>query len=335
MEAAGRALREAADQKNKDKVPAAGQKAAAAKRDKKQKKAKSGKKEAKKAGDKKAAKKAGGKKAGAKKAPKMSGEKKAAGKKAGNKKAGKKVAKKSGGKKSNKKKTGNKKAGEKNASKAKSGKKAQKDVKSVACQSCATDSTCLLAAGKYFQQVMVMAVNYKAQYTRINTFTKQATSKGGKMDDFAPVLNHMKELGGGNVSALSCGGSSSGQGANSLKAVVTNLGQCSKNISTACMTEAPSLNSSQANDCLYAIDNLTAGVANFTAVNGTAACACWKSPSLANWSATVANCDLSASNKNVSSLKSSCQTAYSMPTARACPTLGPTSSHPATPMLPV
>ena len=230
MEAAGRALREAADQKNKDKVPAASQKATAAKRDKKQKKAKSGKKEAKKAGDKKAAKKAGGKKAGAKKAPKMSGDKKAAGKKAGNKKAGKKVAKKSGGKKSNKKKTGNKKAGKKNASKAKSGKKAQKDVKSVARQSCATDSTCLLAAGKYFQQVMIKAVNYKAQFTRINTFTKQATSKGGKMDDFAPVLNNMKELGGGNVSALSCGGSSSGQGANSLKAVVTNLGQCSKNI---------------------------------------------------------------------------------------------------------
>ena len=132
----------------------------------------------------------------------MSGDKKAAGKKAGNKKAGKKAAKKSGGKKSNKK-TGNKKAGKKNASKAKSGKKAQKDVKSVARQSCATDSTCLLAAGKYFQQVMVKAVNYKAQFTRINTFTKQATSKGGKMDDFAPVLNNMKELGGGNVSALS------------------------------------------------------------------------------------------------------------------------------------
>ena len=57
------------------------------------------------------------------------------------------------------KKTGNKKAGKKNASKAKSGKKAQKDVKSVARQSCGTDSTCLLAAGKYFQQVMVKAVN--------------------------------------------------------------------------------------------------------------------------------------------------------------------------------
>jgi hypothetical protein len=319
---ADRALREAAQQQ-KEKGAVAGKKEAkpaAKKQEGKKKAAKAEKKKAKKAGDKKKGKKAGAaKKQSGKKAAKKAGGKKA--KKAEKKKA--KKGKKAGGKKSAKKggksaKKGGKSAkkGGKSAKKAggKKGKKAggNKAVKSVARQStsCATDSTCLLNAGKYYQQVVVKGVNYKNQYTRINTFLKQSTSKGGKKDDFAPTLNNMKELGGGNASALACGGSTSGTGASTLNSVVTSLNKCSANIKDACMGAPPSINDTQAQVCLAAIGNLTAGVANCSSLNGTAACDCWKDAKLATLSATVATCDLANTNKNATTFKSSCQKSY-------------------------
>jgi len=99
------------------------------------------------------------------------------------------------------------------------------------------------------------------------------------------------------------------------------LGKCSANISAAC-ANPPTVNSTQATACSNAIGNLTAGVTNCTNLNGTAACACWKDPALANLSATVATCDISAINKNMTSFKASCQASYSQ-----CKTLSNTAPN--------
>jgi hypothetical protein len=111
------------------------------------------------------------------------------------------------------------------------------------------------------------------------------------------------------MSALSCAGSTSGTPAQTLTATVSNLTQCAASISRAC-AGAPTINNASVTICKAAIDNLTASVTNCSNLNGTAACTCWKDPMLANLSATVASCDLSAINRNMTTFKSTCQGSY-------------------------
>ena len=330
---AGRAIREAAVEKKENKAPHQQksldnkQKSTKAKKEKAGKKAakKSGKKAAKKGGDKKKATKKGksGQKAAKKKAAKKGGDKKKAAKKGGDKKKATKKNK-SGGKAAKKGNNGKKKAAKKSKSSqkaiAKKKGKAEKQQKEKGgkkksaksgrqSSSCAADSACLLAAGKYYQQVMVKGFNFQTQFARISNFAKQTGNKGAKNGDFGQTLSNLKELGGGNASALSCAGAASGTPAQSLNSAVSSLGQCAQNISAAC-SSPPSVNSTQANVCVYAIGNLTNGVNNCSNLNGSAACTCWKDPALATLSATVANCDISAINKNMTAFKKACTDSY-------------------------
>merc|ERR1712038_580564 len=165
--------------------------------------------------------------------------------KKGKKKAGRKNRGKGKGKgrkkgKGKKKKSKGRKKKNKGRKKKKSSKKVV-DTRIHARSTCA-DEACLTALGKYMNQYNQKYRNFENQKNRITKFSKLTGNKGGKKDAFKTIKGQIRETGGGNASALSCGGKTSGTGQKLLKDIYDKLTACSAGIKKACETDKPAIN---------------------------------------------------------------------------------------------
>merc|ERR1712037_750853 len=126
------------------------------------------------------------------------------------------------GKKSRKakKKSRKSKNGKKKGRKGKKGKKGRKQSRSgksqVRSSSCMNE-TCINTAMSYMKIMKDRVSNFLRQKTRITKFQTTAGNKAGKKGLFGPILNRIREAGGGNSSNLKCNGDNSSAGATQIQ----------------------------------------------------------------------------------------------------------------------
>ena len=118
---------------------------------------------------------------------------------------------------------------------------------------------------------------YETKFRRISKKSQIGSSKSGKNLVFQPALARLIEAGGGNGSALACGGNSSNAGAGQMTNLTEVLEQCEVNVKSACDPNGfPLPNMTEVNSCLEngaIISNLNN---NCTKLSGSKACSCWE-----------------------------------------------------------
>merc|ERR1711976_310007 len=151
-------------------------------------------------------------------------EKKRAGKK------GKKLKKKRKNKnKDRKRMKGNRKVAKKNQMKER-----KEDDKST-CFGCRTVSAnCLTQAISLMKYWKDIVTNFEKQSKRIASQSKTGGRKADKKGVFSSIALNLVDIGGGNKSSLSCGGSTSNSGAKQLKNLTDTLFACEVNINASC-----------------------------------------------------------------------------------------------------
>ena len=168
------------------------------------------------------------------------------------------------------KKNNERKATKKNGRKAtkKNGRKATKKCLSTACVDNAVKIMKLLKDRLSF---------YETKFRRISKKSQIASSKSGKNSVFQPALAILIDAGGGNGSALACGGNSSNAGARQMENLTEVLDQCDVNVKAACDPSGfPLPNMTEVNSCLAKGAIITDLSNNCTKLSGSLACSCWE-----------------------------------------------------------
>merc|ERR1712209_358583 len=79
--------------------------------------------------------------------------------------------------------------------------------------------------------------------------------KSGKQSVFAPIASRLVSTGGGNSSALTCGGSSTSDGAVALTKLAQDLADCEKLVNDSCHTDNfPTVNTTLIDECTTLTD---------------------------------------------------------------------------------
>merc|ERR1712088_314694 len=236
-----------------------------------------------------------GKKSGRKGARKARKGKSRKGKK-GSKRAGKKGKKaskraKKGNKKSRKMKKKSKK-GRKGKRKSKKQKKktGRKSQSNRQTDSGCMNETCINTAMSYMKIMKDKVSNFLRQKTRVIKYSTTSGNKAGKKGLFGPILNRIREAGGGNSSNLKCNGDNSGAGAKQLANLTSLLGACEENINASCNANQPSINQTEHDLCENAMTAFAALTKDCQKKTGKAACACWTNSTLATRVAEVKKC---------------------------------------------
>jgi len=279
----------------------------------KQRKAKKGKKSQKKKA-KKSRRKNNKKSAKGKNKKKGNRKSKKAGKK--NKKTKSKKNRKSKSKKNKKNKRKQKNKGKKSKknkknsrkNKRKGGKK--KATKSFRQTSSCMNETCINKAMSYMKLMKDRVANFIAQKSRIEAFNKTSGKKHGKKGLFGPILNRIREAGGGNSSNLKCNGNATNAGAAQLKNLTTLLFACEANINKSCNADLPPINTTKHELCDKAMTAFSALTKECIGKSGEAACKCWTNSSLEFSANAVKKCDIKDDNKKMTAAKKKCTTAF-------------------------
>ena len=176
---------------------------------------------------------------------------------------------------------------------------------------CNADEQCLDLAVKYMKQVKDTVKNYNAQKSRIEKLSTLPSSKAGKKGDFTSDLTNLKDAGGGNLSALTCQGNTTGPGQAALKDAVDKLTACPNSIKSACETGLPSYNKTVTDNCAKAMTTLSVAVTACTLItDATKVCACWKAANIKSASDAITNCSLKDTNTNFITFKNACTASF-------------------------
>merc|ERR1712184_212643 len=101
-------------------------------------------------------------------------------------------------------------------------------------------SSSTVSAKCYSQTVFIMKIwkdvvsNFKKQNARMKAQNKTGNSKSGKKGLFAPTAFKLIDIGGGNRSNLSCGGTYGSDGAKQLGNLTKTLFDCEVNVNASC-----------------------------------------------------------------------------------------------------
>merc|ERR1712038_1703038 len=303
--------------KNARKGKKRGRKGAKKARKGKSRKGKKGSKRAGKKGKKASKKGKKGKKRGRKAGKKTKKGKKRA--KKGNKKSRKMKKKSKKGRKGKRKSKKQKKKSRKEKKKSRKGKKnSRKGKKKTGRKSQSnrqTDSgcmneTCINTAMSYMKIMKDKVSNFLRQKTRVSKYSTTSGNKAGKKGLFGPILNRIREAGGGNSSNLKCNGDNSGAGAKQLANLTSLLGACEENINASCNANQPSINQTEHDLCENAMTAFAALTKDCQKKTGAEACACWTNSTLETSVAVVKKCDISDDNKAMTKAKKQCTTAF-------------------------
>merc|ERR1712066_1188279 len=213
------------------------------------------------------------------------------------------------GRKAKKKSRKAKKKGRK-GKKGKKGRKQSRNGKSQGRSSSCMNETCINTAMSYMKIMKDRVSNFLRQKTRIGKFQTTAGNKAGKKGLFGPILNRIREAGGGNSSNLKCNGNSSLPGAAQLKNLTTLLAACEGNINTSCVGSLPTINKTEHDLCETAMNAFAALTKDCQKKTGAEACSCWTNSTLEFTVKAVKKCDVSAENKLMTAAKKKCTEAF-------------------------
>lgn len=204
-----------------------------------------------------------------------------------------------------------KKAAKKAARKAE--KKQVKNEKPEARTDTCMPEACITNAMAYLKLMKKKVANFNAQKARVERFTSVSGKKSGKKGLFGPILNRIREAGGGNSSNLKCNGDASNAGAAKLANLTAELGACEASINASCNSGLPPINTTEHALCAEKMNNFSAGVDACIKMTGADACTCWTSAELSAAKDAISGsgvCDISGDNKLMTAAKKACTTAF-------------------------
>merc|ERR1712079_456314 len=152
--------------------------------------------------------------------------------------------------------------------------------------STSANSTCFENAVFYMKLWKDVVGNFEKQNKRMTKQNSTGQSKSGKKGTFAPIAFKLVDIGGGNKTNMSCGGSYNNSGAMQRQNLTSNF----KTAVQACL-------------------NKTIGG---TKTNVSDACGCWVGPQLNQTAQSIKSCKASDSAKAISKQLSKCQKAFSV-----------------------
>ena len=238
-----------------------------------------------------------------------------------NKKSKKGKGKKNGNKKFNKKsKKGNKMSkGETNTrnSKNKQNKmpmnknRKKKGTNGVSSRSgSCMPETCIDTGVAYMKIMKDRVANFLSQKSRIVKYNQTSVNKAGKKSLFAPILNRLREAGGGNSSNLKCNGDNSNAGADQMANLTDSLTKCEEAIHSSCSTNLPTINITELDICTDSVKTFSSLTKECQLKKGAEACTCWSSSALVSSVKAVKECDLKTDNKKMTAAKKACTSAF-------------------------
>jgi len=232
-----------------------------------------------------------------KKSRKSNKSKKSAKKSKKSKKSGKKSRKNK--KKSRKSKKSSKKS-RKNKKK-KSSKKSKKNRKNnkkgdERISSRAIDTKCVAQLTLSMRRWKDVVTNFQRQSKRITDNQNKGDGKSGKQSVFAPIASRLVSTGGGNSSALTCGGSSTSDGALALTKLAKDMGDCEKSVNDSCHTaNMPAANTTLIDECTTLTDKFVEEATKCLVMSkdeskAAEGCACWTDAALTKLTEDVNKC---------------------------------------------
>merc|ERR1711976_625562 len=244
-------------------------------------------------------------------------EKKRAGKKG--KKNKKSLKKKAQKKRMNKNKDRKRMKGNRKVAKKNQMKERKEDDKST-CFGCRTVSAnCLTQAISLMKYWKDIVTNFEKQSKRIASQSKTGGRKADKKGVFSSIALNLVDIGGGNKSSLSCGGSTSNSGAKQLKNLTDTLFACEVNINASCNSANFDniYNQTLLDECATVVNDFKkmAGdcIKKTSDTTGTEACTCWEATELMTLGEKIkADCKLPEEARTVTSQLNKCKEAFGM-----------------------
>lgn len=202
------------------------------------------------------------------------------------------------------KKNGNRKRKPKSSRKSKSASRMEDPV-SYACMEKS------LTIMKMWKDVIT---NFEKQKTRMEKQNGTGGKKSGKKGLFAPIALRLVDIGGGNKSALSCGGSTDNDGAKQLTNLTETLFKCEMDVHDACdPSNFPQPNMTFLMMCDSLVTKFKTGAMEClsksiggTKTDSTDACSCWTNTTLAETVEAAKMCKANEEAKAIATALKNC-----------------------------
>ena len=230
----------------------------------------------------------------------------------------KKGRKSKSGKRSNRRKTrrGERKSrkSKRKGGKSKKGSKSSRRTKSGSGRT--VSDTCLEKSITIMRMWKDVISNFEKQKKRMEKQNGTGASKSSKKGAFAPIGLRLISVGGGNKSALSCGGKTNNAGAKQLKNLTDILSACATNIHKMCGNFTKP-NMTKLSTCSKLAESFKKGAQKCldmsigaTKTNTTAACACWNGAELNKTVQAAKDCKFSTEAKTIANQLKNCTKAF-------------------------
>ena len=162
--------------------------------------------------------------------------------------------------------------------------------------------------------------NFEKQMNRVNKQAEIASKKKDKKAAFGPIALKLVDIGGGNKTNMSCGGSYNNSGAMQLQNLTKTLFDCELSVNASCNpANFPQPNTTFITMCENLTSNFKTAVQaclnktiGGTKTNVSDACGCWVGPQLNQTAQSIKSCKASDSAKAISKQLSKCQKAFSV-----------------------
>ena len=182
------------------------------------------------------------------------------------------------------------------------------------------NSTCFENAVFYMKLWKDVVTNFEKQKARMEKQNSTGGNKAGKKGVFAPIAFKLVDIGGGNKTNMSCGGSYGNTGAKQLQNLTKTLFDCELSVNKSCNpANFPQPNTTFISNCEKLVTqfkfsvqvclNKTLGT---TKTNVSDACGCWIGPQLAATALATKSCKASDEAKKISQQFNKCKAAFSV-----------------------
>merc|ERR1712223_1151311 len=198
--------------------------------------------------------------------------------------------------------------------KSKKGSKSSRGTKSGSGRT--VSDTCLEKSITIMRMWKDVISNFEKQKKRMEKQNGTGASKSSKKGAFAPIGLRLISVGGGNKSALSCGGKTNNAGAKQLKNLTDILSACATNIHKMCGNFSKP-NMTKLSTCSKLAVSFKKGAQKCldmsigaTKTNTTAACACWNGAELNKTVQAAKDCKFSTEAKTIANQLKNCTKAF-------------------------
>jgi len=157
--------------------------------------------------------------------------------------------------------------------------------------------------------------NFEKQKKRMVKQNTTGGNKSGKKGVFAPIALRLIEAGGGNKSALKCGGKTGNSGAKQLKNLTDTLNACQTNVQSVC-GKFTQPNMTKLNTCATLATAFKKSAQKCldksigTSKNTTAACSCWTDAAFNKTVQAAKDCKFSTEAKKIADQLKNCTKAF-------------------------